>query len=283
MTTRAYLDTTPPAGLRIRYGREPAQFGDLRVPAGSGPHPVVVVIHGGWWRAQYGLTYAGHLSEALTADGLATWNIEYRRGGEPGGGFPGTLEDVAAALVALRALAPEYHLDLARIVVTGHSAGGHLAAWLAAKPAHRALDVFGESLPIAGAVPVAGVLDLVRTSELRIGDDGGGIPVVDFLAGSHDEIPDRYALACPASLLPAGVPVVAVHGTADVNVPLELSERYVERARAAGDPATLIALPDVDHFEPFDPGTPAGGVVRRAIAGLIAQATPPQQRGFQPS
>jgi acetyl esterase/lipase len=282
MTTRAYLDEIPAEGLRIRYGSEPSQFGDLRVPAGAGPHPVVVVIHGGWWRAQYGLTYAGHLCAALTADGMATWNIEYRRAGEPGGGFPGTLADVAAALVALRALAPEYGLDLARIVVAGHSAGGHLAAWLAAKPAHRALDVFGESLPIAGAVPVGGVLDLVRTSDMRIENDGD-IPVHDFLGGAHDEVAERYALACPALLVPTGIPVTAVHGTADVNVPIELAERYVARAQAAGDPATLIALPGVDHFEPFDPHAAAGVVVRDAIRDLIAQATPAEPRGLQRS
>ena len=138
MSSRAYLDRTPAAGMRIAYGTAaPEQFGDLRLPAGSGPFPVVVVVHGGWWRSAYGLTYAGHLCEALTRDGFATWNIEYRRIGNPGGGYPATLYDVTAALGALHELAREHPLDLARVVVTGHSAGGHIAAWLAAKPAHR--------------------------------------------------------------------------------------------------------------------------------------------------
>jgi acetyl esterase/lipase len=269
MTTRAYLDTTPPAGLRISYGSDPNQFGDLRVPAGPGPHPVVVVVHGGWWLGLHGLTYAGHMSEALTADGYATWNIEYRRIGQPGGGFPGTLEDVTAALNALRALAPEYHLDLSRIVVTGHSAGGHIAAWLASKHAQRALDRFGDAPAIAGAVPVSGVLDLERTSALRLSRDGE-IPVHLLLGGTPADVPDAYALASPAALLPAGIPVVAVHGDDDDDVPHELSQRYVDRARAAGDPATLIVLPGIDHFAPFDPDTPSGTVVRTAIRDLIA-------------
>jgi acetyl esterase/lipase len=268
MTTRDYLDAIPKPGTRIPYGTDPNQFGDLRVPAGDGPHPVVVTIHGGWWLAGYGLTYAGHLCEVLTADGFATWNIEYRRIGQPGGGFPGTLDDVTAALAALRALAPEYHLDLTRIVVTGHSAGGHLAAWLASKAGQRALDRFGDAPPIIAAVPVAGVLDLERTSDLRL-DRDGQIPVHLFCGGTPDEVPEAYALASPALLLPAGIPVVAVHGDADDAVPLELSQRYVARAQAAGDPARLIVLPGADHFAPFDPGMPDGQVVRAAIRELM--------------
>jgi acetyl esterase/lipase len=268
MNTRAYMDVVPPPGHRVPYGPAPEQFGDLRVPAGDGPHPVVVVIHGGWWRALHDLTYAGHLAAALTAGGAATWNIEYRRVGQPGAGYPGTLDDVSAAMLALRGLAAEHRLDLRRVVVTGHSAGGHLAAWLAAKPAHRELDIFGEPLPIAGCVPVAGALDLDRTSELRVGRDGE-VFVDNFLAGSYLEQPERYALASPARLLPTGVPLIAVHGTDDGSVPLELSERYIARARAAGDPARLVVLPGVDHYEPFDPNAPAGAVVREAIAELL--------------
>jgi acetyl esterase/lipase len=270
MTTRDYMARAPSAGMRIAYGEAPEQFGDLRLPSGAGPFGVAVVVHGGWWRSAYDLTYAGHLATALAADGFASWNIEYRRVGNPGGGYPGTLQDVTAAVAALTTIALTYPLDLGRIVVTGHSAGGHIAAWLAAKQAHRELDRFGPSPRLAGAVPVAGALDLEWTSALRVAD-GVGIPVHDFLGGTPAEVPDRYALASPVALLPCGVPVIAVHGTADANVPLELSQRYVERAQAAGDPARLIVLEGVDHFTIFDPSTPAGATVRGAIRDLLTQ------------
>jgi acetyl esterase/lipase len=268
MTTRDYMQAVPAPGKRIAYGTDPSQFGDLRVPPGPGPHPVVVVIHGGWWRSAFDLTYAGHMAAALTGDGYATWNIEYRRIGQPGGGYPGTIEDVVAAVNALRALAPQHQLDLARIVVTGHSAGGHLAGWLASKGAHASLQHFGTAPRVVGAVPVAGALDLVRASEIPVAASTGGVPVHEFLGGTHTERGSDYALASPAALLPSGVPVIAIHGDVDDVVPVELSQRYVDAARIAGDPAELIVLPGVDHFEPFDPTTAAGKTVRSTIAGL---------------
>ena len=230
--------------------------------------PVAVVIHGGWWRAAYGLTYTGHLCEALTSDGFATWNIEYRRVGNAGGGYPGTLHDVTAALNALHEIAQTYPLDLTRVVATGHSAGGHLAAWLAAKSAHRDLDDFGPPFALKGAVPVAGVLDLVHASALRV-SNMGEIPVHDFLGGTPDDVPEHYAFASPTAWLPTGIPVIAVHGTDDENVPIELSRRYVQRAQAAGDRAKLVVLDGIDHFEPFDPATKAGAVVWDAVHELL--------------
>jgi acetyl esterase/lipase len=268
MSTRDYLEIVPPPGLRMPYGPAPEQFGDLRVPARAGPLPVAVVLHGGWWRAQHDLTYAGHLAHALTAGGVATWNVEYRRVGQPGGGYPGTLHDVAAALAALVDLAPAHSLDLSRIVATGHSAGGHLAAWLGAKGAHRDLDRFGTTPALVGAVPVGGALDLDLTSDRRIGRDGI-VFVDDFMGGTWRALPDDYGLASPARLLPTGIPVIAVHGADDDVVPLAIAERYVERARAAGDPARLVALPGVDHFAPFDPATESGALVCATIRGLL--------------
>jgi acetyl esterase/lipase len=271
LTTRDYLTRTPPAGIRIAYaGEAPEQFGDLRVPAGDGPFPVAVVVHGGWWRSTHGLSYTGHLCEALTSDGFATWNIEYRRIGNPGGGYPNTLHDVTAALGALREIARDYPLDLTRVVATGHSAGGHIAAWLAAKPAHRELDIFGEPFPLIGAVPVAGVLDLVHTSAMRV-TDTMGIPVHDFLGGTPDDVPECYAFASPTAWLPTGIPVIAIHGTDDDNVPIEISRRYVQRALAAGDRSKLIVLDGVDHFAPFDPSTKAGAIVWDAVAELLTR------------
>ena len=266
MDSRAYMDVVPmQADHRIAYGPDPEQFGDLRLPAGPGPHPVVVVIHGGWWRHVYDLTYAGHMAAALTSDGYATWNIEYRRVGSPGGGYPVLLQDVSAAVAHLGEIAATYNLDMARIVVTGHSAGGHLAGWVAAKGMHRKLDVFGITPPIRGAVPVAGIMDLVRTSELHVND-----AMYEFLGGSHLQQPELYALVSPAHLVPTGIPVTNVHGTRDMAVPIELSEIYERNARHAGDPTRLVMLDGIDHFDVFNPDTEPGRVVRNEIARLFA-------------
>jgi acetyl esterase/lipase len=270
MSTREYMARPPAAGFRFTYGTAPEQFGDLRVPRGNGLHPVAIVVHGGWWRSGFNLEYAGHLAAALTKDGFATWNIEYRRVGSPNGGYPALLRDVSAAVSKLTSLAPAHALDLNRIVVVGHSAGGHIAAWLAAKKKHRALDVFGPALDVIGAVPVAGALDLALCSEMGV-SDSAGIPVHDFLGGTPAAMADRYALASPAQLLPTGIPTICVHGDEDANVPLAISESYVQKAREAGDDARLVVLPGVDHFSPFDPDTTAGAAVREAVRELITR------------
>src|SRR5687768_3281806 len=158
------LDRPAPRADRIiRYGPERSQFGELRLPEhAEGRLPVVVVVHGGFWRAQYSLEHIGHLCAALTREGWATWSVEYRRLGEPGGGWPGTFTDAGAALDAVRWLADQWPLDPTRVVTIGHSAGGHLALWLAARPqlsAHPELGVAEPLVPI-GAVALAAVSDL---------------------------------------------------------------------------------------------------------------------------
>src|SRR5262245_60200302 len=137
------------------------QFGELRLPGGDGPHPVVIAIHGGFWKAAYGLDHIGPVCEALAGAGVATWNLEYRRIGNPGGGWPGTLEDVALGAGHLREIAGEHRLDLKRVVVVGHSAGGHLALWLAGRGRSR-------DMPLRGVVSLAGVADLRLAWELRL-------------------------------------------------------------------------------------------------------------------
>jgi acetyl esterase/lipase len=212
---------------------------------------VVVVIHGGYWRALYDLAYMGHVGAALTAVGLATWNVEYRRLGNPGGGWPGTFQDLGAAVDHLRGLAQSYPLDLGRVVALGHSAGGHAALWLAgrARLPPGSLLYRPDPLPLRAAVPLAPVADLRLGWEL-----GLSAGVVDvLLEGSPIIVPDRYAAANPLALLPLGLPQILIHGTADTDVPILLSERYQARAAALGDPARLLALPGVDHFAPVDP------------------------------
>jgi acetyl esterase/lipase len=265
--SREILDLPPPsADQRIPYGPDARQFGELWLPPGAGPHPVVVLIHGGYWRARYGLEYFGHAAAALRDDGLAVWNVEYRRLGQPGGGWPGTLLDVGRALDALRGLAARFPLDLGRVVALGHSAGGHLGCWAAGR--HRLPDgseVAGpEPLRLAGVVSLAGVLDLRRAWELRLSDS----VVHELLGGAPTEVDARYRSASPSELLPLGVPQVLIHGTDDTAVPLELSERYHEAALAAGDRAELIVLPGAGHFEVVDPRTPEWRRVLAAVRAL---------------
>lgn len=256
----------PPADARLPYGPDEVQFGDLWLPAGDGPYPVVVLIHGGYWRARYGLEYFGHAAAALRDERLAVWSVEYRRLGNPGGGYPNTFLDVGRALDALRGLAERFPLDLGRVVALGHSAGGQLALWAAGR--HRLPDgdplASPDPLPLAGAIALAGVVDLRRAWELRLSD----AVVNDLLGGSPTAVAARYRGASPIELLPLGVPQVLIHGDDDASVPLELSERHHRAALAAGDRCELITLAGVGHFEIVDPRTAEWQRVLAAVRSL---------------
>jgi len=268
MTSRdIVLAPAPAAGARIPYGDDPQQVGDLRLPVGSGPHPVVVAIHGGFWRATFDLAYMGHLCEALRAAGVATWNVEYRRVGQPGGAWPGTFRDVARAADHLRALESAYNLDLARVVTLGHSAGGHLALWLTARPRISAGDPLytPSPLPARAAVSLAGVADLREAWRRGLGEGA----IAELMGGAPDDYPARYATASPAALLPLGVAQALVHGTADDRVPYDISRDYHARAVALGDDARLVPLPGADHFDPVNPHSPAWRRVMKALLSLL--------------
>ena len=262
----------PEDARRIAYGEDVNQFGELRLPSGEGPWPLAICLHGGFWRAQYDLVHLGHLCAALAAAGIATWNVEYRRVGHEGGGWPETFLDVGRGTDYARELAREYPLDLERVITVGHSAGGHLALWVAGRrrvPAGSEI-ASAEPLPLHGAVALAGVVDLARAHALGLSADATG----DFLGGSPETVPDRYAAASPRALLPLGVPQLLVHGTVDDSVPFELSEGYVEAARAAGDEATLLALPGTGHFELIDPLSREWPAILAAIRGAGRGVTP---------
>ena len=271
--SRRILDApAPPGGIRLPYGPDAQQFGDLWLPADHAQHPVVVALHGGFWRARYDLTYMGHLCAALAAVGIAAWNVEYRRLGQEGGGWPGTFEDAARAADHLPALAERYSLDLQRVVAVGHSAGGQLALWLAARARIPAGDRLHREAPLAlrGVVALAGVVDLRQAWDLAL----SGRVVGEFMGGGPDERPERYATASPAALLPFGVPQVVIHGTADADVPYALSRDYQELATAWGDDAQLLSLPDVDHFAPVDPQSPEWPLVLQSMVEAVGAPRP---------
>jgi acetyl esterase/lipase len=245
-------EAPPPADARISYGPDPNQFCELRSPAGRGLHPVAMVIHGGFWRAKYDLTHAGHLCAALANVGIATANIEYRRVGNPGGGWPGSLDDIEAALQSISAAANDHHLNLNRVAVMGHSAGGQLALALASRRAN-----------IRGVIALAPVSDLRRAYELHLSNDA----IVEFLGGKPEDVPAKYADASPIEI-PISAPQVIIHGIKDGTVPVEMSRSYAERKRKHNENIRLIEL-DCGHFELIDPTSAAWPTVLQAALDLL--------------
>jgi acetyl esterase/lipase len=203
-----------PGGQRVAYGGEPLQFGELRLPAGKGPHPVAIVIHGGCWLSQVGMldpravSYENMrpLAAGLNASGIATWNIEYRRVGHPGGGWPGTFRDVGRAADMLRTLAKEHPLDLGQVITIGHSAGGHFATWVAARPrlAPSSAVYLENPIRVNGVVSLDGPADLKAT--ISIQQSICGKPVItDLMGGTPEQQPARFHDGSPIELLPIGV------------------------------------------------------------------------------
>jgi len=242
---------SPGKAIRLAYGPEPLQFGELYVPGSPGPHPTVILIHGGYWRARYKLDLMDGLAEDLAGRGIAAWNIEYRRVGDVGGGWPATLNDVLRATQFIEQIARSYAIDLDRVAVAGHSAGGHLALWAAAQ----------DKTPFCRAISLAGVTDLKRAFELHLGAGA----TEQFLGGAPDEVPDRYGATSPIELLPIRAPQLLIHGTSDDVVPIELSDRF----GAVSKNCELVRLEGADHFDVIDPRSPYWPVVmaRLKIAG----------------
>jgi acetyl esterase/lipase len=255
--SRAVLDrSAPPAARTVPYGPDPAQVYDVRLPAGPPRDATLVVVHGGFWQEEFDRAHAAPQAQAFADDGFHVAVPEYRRVDMSGGGWPGTGLDVAAAVAAIRAddTLPD------RVVLVGHSAGGHLAAWAASQP---------EAHGLAGAVSLAGCVDLTLTARLGLGDHAAR-----SLMGGDPEGPllPAYALADPALLSPV-VPIVLLHGMDDETVLPEVSRSYEQRMRAsAGDHAQvrLAMLPACDHFALIDPGHPAFAAVVATVRALAA-------------
>src|SRR5579863_4787137 len=252
----------PPADARMAYGSDPNQFLDLRLPRDAkkfkGFYPTVINIHGGFWRAKYNLDHAGHLCAALTARGLATANLEYRRVGNDGGAWPGTFSDIRSAYQFLVQNAQAHNLDSRRVVVMGHSAGGQLALCLAA---HESA--------ITRVISLAGVVDLQRAYQLHLSNDA----VVEFLRGTPSEVPDHYREADPMQLS-VHARQWLIHGQSDDVIPPAFSRDYVAaKQKLPGDKkedANLLELAGADHFDLIDPSAAAWTKVETTVLRLLS-------------
>ncbi|HEY9684053.1 MAG TPA: alpha/beta hydrolase [Oculatellaceae cyanobacterium] len=253
MTEDEFLNLTPPpVDKRLSYGSDPNQFGELRLPAGAGPFPVVMNIHGGFWRNLYGLGHAGHYCAALTRSGFATWNVEYRRAGDKGGGWPGSLEDLALAYRFIRQNAAQHNLDRGRFLVSGHSAGGHLALCLAA-----------HEPTLEHVMPLAAVSDARKCYELHLSNDA----VVEFLGGTPDSVPEHYREASPFELSIKAKQWL-VHGNADDVVPFSFSSDYIE-AKKEKETVSLLALPKAGHFDVINPFSEVWPEMDKLVSRLL--------------
>jgi len=253
----------PRADFVVAYGEAPQQHAELRLPRGAGPHPVLILIHGGCWETPWAIDQLRSLAAALTAEGFATWSLEYRRLGDPGGGLPGTLADVARGADWLRSAAEAHPLDLARIVAVGHSAGGHLALWLAARhKLEKGSALWSpEPLPLRGVVSLAGIADLRAAAARRICGDA----VQRLIEGLPANLADRVVQSSPIELVPLGVRQWLVCGALDSLVPTDLAYAYAAAARKAGDDVELEVVEGVGHFELVDPMSNSWPAVLRAV------------------
>jgi acetyl esterase/lipase len=266
----------PPGALRIAYGTDPLHFGELRIPPGKGPHPVAIVVHGGCWAARLGtmneravaIDNMRPLAAALTSAGIATWNVEYRRLGHSGGGWPGTFQDVAQAADHLRSLSGSHALDLGRVVAIGHSAGGHLAMWLAARPKlPPTSELYSRNpLPLSGAVNLDGPADL--KAALAVQQPICGSPVItNLLGGSPDDRPERYQAASPIELLPLGVRQEFLAGRMFGSQVVS----YESASKKAGDSVRATLLADAGHFVFIDPQSDVWPQVLAAVQRLLSK------------
>jgi acetyl esterase/lipase len=255
----------PKADARMPYGGDENQFVDLRLPQEKGPHALAIIIHGGYWRSKYDLEYMGHVCAALTAKGIATANVEYRRVGNAGGGWPGTFADVRAAYQFLTQLSTKnlatksarpYEVDVRRVVAMGHSAGAQLGLCLAARETR-----------VKAVISLAGVVDLQRAYELHLSNDA----VVEFLGGKPEEVGDHYREADPIKLA-IGARQWLVHGAADDVVPPAFSRDYVNAKQKMKEDARLVEIAGAGHFELVDPRSGAWKDVERVVMEAVGSS-----------
>jgi len=262
-----------PADVRISYGKDPLQFGDLRLPEKSGLHPLAIVIHGGCWVtkfADYKNTAA--FADALRDEGIATWNIEYRKIGNAGGGWPGTFQDIAAAVDLLPSIAKKYSLDLSHVIVIGQSAGGHFALWLAGRHNLPASSVLYKKNPLAihGVLSLGGVPDLLAFREqAKIDCESGDILGKLVGEGTVDNYTKNFKEASPSELLPLGVKQILIYGKDEVTVPVKFGDDYKKIASSKGDNVSVITVKDAAHHEYIVPNSVTWPVILTKVKELL--------------
>lgn len=262
----------PKATKRLKYGNGPLHFGDLWLPGdialGRGKRTTVVFIHGGCWEAEYNLDHAGYAAAALAKLGYVVWVPEYRRIGDDGGGWAGTFDDVAAGVDFMRTIArSEPAIDISRVIVSGHSAGGQLALWIASRPKHSRPMTGTASTPldVMGVVSLAGITDLAAYGAAS---GGCNASVTPLLGGGPTDVAERYRAVSPIELLPIGVPLQLVHGALDSIVPVAMTSMFAQKATAAGDHVDVTTITSGGHFDVIAPQTSAWRDVIAAFQGI---------------
>jgi acetyl esterase/lipase len=264
--TDLYSRPKPKPTAHIPYGPLPQQFAELWLPDGAGPHPLVVMVHGGCWlKGVANLEIMNYAAEDLRKRGIAVWNIEYRGVDEAGGGYPGTFQDVAAGLDAVRGKAAQYHLRLDKVVAVGHSAGGQLVLWAAARDKLPAPSVLRAANPLkfSAIVDLAGIPNLATDTNTAC----GGAVIQKLVGPPTPDHPDVYADTSPAALVPLHVPQYVIHGASDDTVRLAIGRAYAARAKAAGDKVRVSSPPGA-HVEEISPGTPSWDATAALIQRL---------------
>jgi acetyl esterase/lipase len=259
------VDRERPTKQAIRYGPSVDQEADLYLPTTPRP-PVVCLLHGGFWRMPHGRDQMAAVADDLASRGLAAWNLEYRRLGTPRAGWPATMDDVAAGIDHLAQLSVGgVDLDLDRVSVVGHSAGGHLALWVGGR--NRSSSAQSPRVRVLAAIGLAPIADLAHAYELKV----GGEAVAELLGGTPSQYPERLRAASPIEMLPLRVRQLILHGAADDVVPVDLSRRYSRAADAAGDTVELIELPGTGHMEYLDPSSEAHATLCRWLLAFMSE------------
>lgn len=253
----------------VPYGEEDLQIGELRTPLTTkDTFPLVIFIHGGCWLSDYNLDHVSTVCADLVKEGYAVWTPEYRRVGNEGGGYPNTFKDIQAGVDFARTLADIYPLDLEKVVIMGHSAGGHLALWLATQQnlAKNSRLYNANPLPIKGVISLAGITDLKAYD--AIGNDCS-TAVAKLMGGTAEKMDSRYYKGSPIHLLPADVPLRLIHGAKDAIVPIGQSETFAKKAAAKGVDVKVLTIEEGGHFDMVSPYSEAWSVIKKELAELI--------------